>query len=145
MALFLYGTLMDVDVMAKVLDRAFSARELVPATLPSWRRRAVRNASYPVIVPDPSAEVEGYLFAGPSACDLARIRHFESEEYLTEPVRVELAGGYWVAAQAFVALDGVFALDDADWDLERWRACHKEAFLRRCEEWMADGPALLPA
>ena len=45
MALFLYGTLMDVDVMAKVLDRPFAENELMPAVLPGWRRVAVRNAT----------------------------------------------------------------------------------------------------
>jgi gamma-glutamylcyclotransferase (GGCT)/AIG2-like uncharacterized protein YtfP len=144
-ALFLYGTLMDVDVMAKVLDRAFAGRELTPAALPGWRRIAVRNASYPVILPDPSGRVEGRLFARPSARDLARIRHFESEEYLPARVRVELADGHAVPAEAFVALDGVFDLDEVDWDLDGWRARHKSLFLRRCEEWMRDFPALLPA
>ena len=67
MALFFYGTLMDVDVVAKVLARPFAERELVPAFLRGWRRLAVRNASYPVILPDPASRVEGRLLARPAS------------------------------------------------------------------------------
>lgn len=145
MALFLYGTLMDVDVMAKVLDRPFAARELVPAVLPGWRRVAVRNASYPVILPEAGAGVAGRLLARPGRDDLARIRHFESEEYVTAPVRVGLADGRAVAAEVFVALDGVFELDEAGWDLGVWQKRHKAEFLRRCDDWMRDCPAAVSA
>ena len=145
MALFLYGTLMDVDVMAKVLDRPFAARELVPAFLPDWRRVAVHNASYPVILRDPGSYVEGRLLARPGPGDLARIRHFESEEYVTTPVRVGLVGGRELAAEVFVALDGVFDVDAAGWDLAVWQERHKADFLRRCDGWMRDCPVTVPA
>lgn len=145
MALFLYGTLMDVDVMAKVLARPFAERELVPAILPGWRRLAVRNASYPVIRPDPAAGVEGRLLARPAMDDLTRIRHFESEEYLPAPVRVDLGGGRMVAAEVFVALDGVFEVDETGWDLARWQERHKPDFLRRCDDWMRDCPLAVSA
>lgn len=145
MALFLYGTLMDVDVMAKVLDRPFAENELMPAVLPGWRRVAVRNATYPVILPDAAASVEGRLLARVGAHELARIRHFESEEYVTATVRVRLADGRTVPAEVFVALDGVFDLDAAGWDLAARRAAHKPDFLRRCDGWMRDCPVAVSA
>lgn len=144
MALFLYGTLMDVDVMAKVLDPPFAERELVPAVLPGWRRLAVRNATYPVILPDAGASIEGRLLPRVGAYELARIRHFESEEYVTTPVRIRLADGSPLAADVFVALDGVFDLDDAAWDLGGWQARHKTSFLQRCGDWMRDFPVATP-
>lgn len=145
MTLFLYGTLMDVDVMSKVLDRPFAERELLPATLSGWRRHAVRSASYPVILPDAAGRVEGRLMVRPAGHDLARIRHFESEEYLPQPVRVGLGDGSTVAADVFVALDGVFEVDEGGWDLAIWRERHKLEFMRRCDDWMRDCPWPVPA
>lgn len=143
MALFLFGTLMDLDVMARVLDRAFHAEELVPARLDGWRRVRALNATYPLLLPDPETAVDGVLFARPSPRDLVRIRHFESEEYEPRAVTVRMQDGRAVAAAVFLALDGVFATDGEPWCLDAWRRHHKAEFLIRCDVWMADCPDLV--
>lgn len=134
---------MDVEVMARVLDRTFRADELVPARLEGWRRVRALNATYPLLLPDASGTVDGMLFARPSARDLVRIRHFESEEYEPREVSVRAADGRAVQADVFLALDDVFATDGEPWDLDTWRRLHKSEFLVRCEVWMADCPDLV--
>lgn len=143
MALFLFGTLMDIDVMARVLDRAFGAEELGPARLDGWRRVRALNATYPLLLPDPDGAVDGVLFARPSPRDLVRIRHFESEEYEARAVTVRTPDGAAVPASVFLALADVFATDGEPWCLDRWRRDHKGAFLVRCDAWMADCPDLV--
>ena len=139
MALFLFGTLMDVDVMRTVLDRPFRPAELEPAHLLGYRRVRPLNAPYPIVVPDPAGRVAGQLLAKPSPRDLVRLRHFESEEYETSPVMAETARGR-VRVEAFMALDGVFEHRDEPWDLDFWAPRHKAAFLGRCALWMAGCP-----
>lgn len=144
-ALFLFGTLMDTDVMARVLGRTFRADELVAASLDGWRRVRALNATYPLLLPDPDGAVDGVLFVRPSPRDLVRIRHFESEEYEARAATVRTPDGAAVPAFVFLALDKVFATDGEPWCLERWRRDHKAEFLVRCDAWMADCPDLVEA
>jgi hypothetical protein len=139
-ALFLFGTLMDLDVMRTVLDRAFDPRELEPAELWGYRRVRPLNAPYPILVPDRAGRVPGLLLARPSARDLVRLRHFESEEYETSPVIAHTADGRRVAAEAFMSLEGVFEHAGEPWELEDWVSRCKGPFLRRCGAWMLDCP-----
>jgi hypothetical protein len=139
-ALFLFGTLMDLDVTRQIVDRPFLAAEMEPATLPGHRRVGARNATYPILVPDAAASVRGLLFPRPSPRDLVRIRHFESEEYETVPVLARNAAGRLVRAEVFSALAGAFETTGEPWDLDLWVQRHKDPFLRRCREWMADCP-----
>jgi hypothetical protein len=140
LALFFYGTLMDPEVLATVLARPVGPAELVPATLPGWRRVRALNVSYPLLCAEPAATVDGLLFRRPSARDRARIGHFESQEY--EPAAVTVLGpdGGAHPADVFLALDAAFETDGASWELATWAAEHKAAFLARCAVWMADCP-----
>jgi len=135
----------DLEVLAKVVDRAVAPGELVPAMLPAWRRVRARNASYPLIVPDPSGGVPGLLFARPQPRDLARIRHFESEEYAGRVVPVLHADGQWHRAELVLAIPGVLEASDEPWHLEGWQAGEKTAFLLACDIWMADCADFQPA
>lgn len=126
--------------MAKVLDRRVDPAELAPASLPGWRRVRALNASYPVLIPDPEGRVDGVLLQGPSPRDVARIRHFESDEYAPAPVTVRRADGSQTHAVVFLALDAVFETDGEPWDPDAWAVEHKAGFLARCEAWMAGCP-----
>lgn len=140
MAYFFFGTLMDREVLATVLDRPIDAGELSRAWLHGYQRVRAANASYPVLVPAPGVVVGGVVFRPKGDRDDVRIRHFEDGEYAERWLNVYLAGGRRLATRVFLALEVLEATDEA-WDLASWASAHKAAFLEQCREWMRDCPA----
>ena len=140
MAYFFFGTLMDRDVLAAVLDRPVADDELGRAWLHGYRRVGAANAPYPILVPAPGLIVGGVVFRPRHERDDVRIRHFEDGEYAEHWSIVRLPGGRRLAARVFLALEVLQATDEP-WDLGAWASAHKAAFLERCREWMRDCPA----
>jgi hypothetical protein len=137
--LFFFGTLMDDEVLSHVVGRPLAADELLPARLDGFRRVTVAGSSYPMLVADPAAGLDGRLLRRASRRDILRINWFESEEYRAERHRVR-AGGRDHLAWLFRALDGVMIATGRPWRLDDWRREHKAGFLERCAGWMADCP-----
>ncbi len=136
---FFFGTLMDREILSHLLDRPVAAAELRPARLHGFRRVAARNASYPLLRPDPGGRVEGLLFfARPE--DVRRINHYECDEYRAELHEVRTAGGETVAAWLYLGRDTVMEAGEEPWELDSWAARHKAAFFARIDEWMEDLP-----
>ena len=135
--LFFFGTLMDLDVLAYLLERPVDLDDLQPAAISGFRRVCAAGASYPVLVPWPDGVVEGRLFSRARTRDIARINHYESEEYLAELRLVTNAAEEQVAAWLYLGLDGL-AAGDTDWSLGEWQRTAKAGFLRACDGWMAD-------
>ncbi len=137
--LFFFGTLMDREILAHLLARPVRPEELRPAVLAGFRRVAARNASYPVLLPDPAGRVEGVLFrAGPG--DLRRINHYECDEYRAERHEIRTADGETMAAWIFLGRETVMQAGEEPWDLDAWIARHKPGFFARIDEWMEDLP-----
>jgi hypothetical protein len=80
-AFFFFGTLMDRDLLERVLGRRVPDGELTPARLSGYRRVRAVTADYPVLVPSPGAVVDGVLLRAASRRDETRMRHFEDEEH----------------------------------------------------------------
>lgn len=137
MTYFFFGTLMDRDVLATVLDRPVAADEMSPAWLHDYRRVRAAMASYPLLVAAPGVVVGGMVFRPKDDRDDMRIRHFEEEEYLERWLIVQLARGRRVAARVFFGLEALQATQEP-WDLAVWASAHKAAFLEQCREWMSD-------
>jgi hypothetical protein len=140
MTYFFFGTLMDRDVLAKVLDRPIAREELAPAWLHDYRRVRAANASYPLLVPSPGVVVSGVVFRPSDARDDVRIRHFEGEEYAERWLNVHLAGGRRRAARVFFGVEALQPTEEP-WDLAAWTSAHRAAFLEQCRAWMCDCPA----
>lgn len=140
MTYFFYGTLMDRDVLAAVLDRAVAEHEMIPAWLHGYRRVRAATASYPVLVSSLGVVVGGTVFWPQSDRDDIRIRHFENEEYAERWLVVHLAGGAKLAARVFFGLEALPPTEEP-WDLAAWTRAHKAEFLEQCRAWMGDCPA----
>lgn len=134
--LFFFGTLTDLDVLAYVLARPIDLDDLMPATITGFRRMKARDASYPVLVPAPGERVEGRLLRHATRRDIARINHYESEEYRAELHRVVAADGGTHAAWLYLGLDHLAAGEEA-WELGAWQERHKEGYFAACDGWMA--------
>lgn len=140
MTYFFFGTLMDRDVLAAVLDRPVADDEMIPAWLRDYRRVRAATASYPLLVSSPGLVVGGVVFRPKEDRDDLRICHFEEEEYVERWLNVHLAGGRRLAARVFFGLETLQATQEP-WDLAAWTSAHKAAFLEQCREWMSDCPA----
>jgi hypothetical protein len=133
--LFFFGTLTDLDVLAYVLARPIDLDDLRPATLPGFRRERAEGASYPVLVPEPDGRVEGRLLRHATRRDIARINHYESEEYRAELHLVAEAEDAHYPAWLYLGLDHLAASGEA-WELAAWQERHKMGFFAACDGWM---------
>jgi gamma-glutamylcyclotransferase (GGCT)/AIG2-like uncharacterized protein YtfP len=128
--LFAYGTLMLPEVMEVVAGLRCAA---LPARLPGHRRRLLRGAVYPVLLPAAGETVAGVLWDGLDAAALARVDRFEGAIYERALCRVVLASGEEREAFAYVLRPEHHALASAEaWDVADFRARHLGAFLDSC-------------
>jgi gamma-glutamylcyclotransferase (GGCT)/AIG2-like uncharacterized protein YtfP len=135
--LFFFGTLMDLDVLAYLLERPVDLDTLCPASIIGFRRVRAVGASYPVLVPQAGGVVAGRLLRRATARDIARINHYESGEYVAQLRHVVTADGGEVAAWLYLGLDHLQASDEP-WSLAGWQRHAKAGFFAACDGWMDD-------
>lgn len=90
--LFLYGTLLDPSVLARVSGEPALARRLVPARLSGWRRVFLRGTAYPTLISDAEEAVDGAVLPIGMGV-LARLSVYEGRDYVLTPVMVVTARG----------------------------------------------------
>lgn len=101
MPLFVYGTLLDPRLLARLAGRAALPRAM-PARLAGWRRVRLRGTPYPTLLRGPG-EVAGLLLPRLAPAALARLAAYEGPSYGLRPVLVATRRGprrarAWVAA-----------------------------------------------
>ena len=126
---FFYGTLMDVDVLARVTGRPRRAIQLLSARIEGYRPVRVPGATYPVLTPDPSRHADGKLLLGVTAREAARLKRFEGVEYIVGRLSVDAEGLGRVAAQTFLPRPGLTPRYLAPWTFDDWQRRHKRAYL----------------
>ena len=128
MNLFVYGTLMDPEIMTSVAGEVGNGQA---ARLSGYVRRRVSGELYPAIVPQPGSVVDGLLYARLSPAILEKLDCFEGKDYLRRTVLVELAEGRRVAAQVYVFADKCRdRLSNEDWNLKAFRKDWKAGFVK---------------
>jgi gamma-glutamylcyclotransferase (GGCT)/AIG2-like uncharacterized protein YtfP len=101
MRVFLYGSLMDPAVFARVAGTAAPLEAARPGLLAGWRRVFLRGTPFPTLLRDPAGSVDGLLAAIPPAL-LPALHAYEGPLYRFLGVRVLSDGGIH-AARAWVA------------------------------------------
>lgn len=129
MRYFFYGTLMDSDVLARVVGHPVPAERIANARISGFRRVRARNGSYPILLPaDPADQVSGLVVEGLDANDACRLRAYEGPGYDLVPRHVVLEpDGRVVEALVFLPNERQ-AGSDAGWDLAAWQARDKADF-----------------
>lgn len=127
---FFYGTLMDPLVLAAVLRRPVDRLRLRPALLAGFRRVLHRTATYPVLIADKAAEVDGMLATGLTAGDARRLVAYEGPDYHLASLPVRAGAGGTVDAGVFLPVRDEVASADP-WSFETWRRQFREQFLRQ--------------
>jgi hypothetical protein len=123
-AFFFYGTLMDRELLSAVLRRRVWPRELRPAVLHGYRRRAVRTDGYPIVLPQRGASVRGRILDRVIAAELARLAAYEGDAY--EPARAwaEIPGKSGKRVFFFKPKPGAYVGSSRQWSLAGWRLRH---------------------
>jgi nudix-type nucleoside diphosphatase (YffH/AdpP family) len=140
MRLFLYGTLRDVDLFARVAGPG-SGRQVDVAWLDGHGVERVAGSELPMIVAREGARAEGVLCEGLSEAQRARLDLYEvAFGYRVEAVVVGTAAGAVPALVYFPPAQQESS--GAAWSLERWQARERAAALFAAEEMDAHDPPL---
>lgn len=121
-SLFVYGTLLDPEILARVSGRA-GAWETTAARLDGHRVARSGPDGLPVLRPAEASQAVGRVLLNVSAEEFARIVFFEAAEYDVAPVTVRREDGQPVATWAFLptAARGAPAEgEEPDWSVESW-------------------------
>lgn len=126
---FVYGTLIDPDIMHRVCARTLPQSE--SATLPGYRRLALRERCYPGIIPDADAQCPGVCYRGVSEYMLERLDAYEGAEYQRQRCEIINASGSRESAWCYCLTPQAQALvTEQAWDYERFRAEHAARFIQ---------------
>ena len=117
--LFVYGSLVDPAILARVCRRRVGAFPTEPATLSDHRRVYVAGAWYPTVVKCCGRRVDGLLIDGLDRDCMRRLGEYEGPEYETRARQVVGARRGKVTARVFIARPGIRLLHQ-DWDPEGW-------------------------
>ena len=92
MRLFLYGTLLEAGTLASRAGQAGLASRMLQATLPGWRRVAVRGGDYPTLRRDRTGLVRGVLVDVPARA-VGQLAAYEGAAYRLTQVVVATPNG----------------------------------------------------
>lgn len=141
---FFYGTLRDTDVRRVVIGSDAPAK-LTAGNLLGYRCAPVEGGRFPAVQVDPDFSAPGVLAAGLSLFEAARLSYFEGEgyDYGIERCAIETvvesgsdSGGAPSVAWVFLPAPSLTA-EAGVWDIDRWRALYKTAFVDAARETMA--------
>lgn len=128
---FTYGSLMFDAVWSRVVAGSYRSRE---ANLNDFRRFAIRDETYPAIVPATGFQVSGRLWLDVASDDLERLDRFEGADYRRESVGVRVQAGAGpvadLMADCYVWLDASRLLA-TEWDPVRFEHEHLPGFALR--------------
>ncbi len=138
MRFFFYGTLLDPDIRRIVFPHLHRRLQLYPGELRGFRRVAARDGDYPVLVPHPSARVQGWLADGLDLPALARAAHFEGALYQPVVRRVHDRQRRPLEAWLFLPMNPRRQGSRQSWNLGRWQRRKKRQTLLIATQWMAE-------
>ena len=98
---FTYGSLMFPQVWERVVRGRYRS---VRATLDGFARYAILGETYPGMVPETGAQVEGVLYFDVDKDDLAALDAFEGVEYRRDKVSINSESGVIVDAYTYIYL-----------------------------------------
>ena len=101
--MFFYGTLINAQILARVLARPISSLIVSPATLPNYCRHHVKGADYPAVITaeesltirpfNEDLNVQGTSVQGLTSRDIRFLDAFEGDEYERIAVQVSTSAG----------------------------------------------------
>lgn len=130
-ALFVYGTLRFPEVVVALLGRRPT---MVPAAVAGWRAAALRDRTYPGLVPAGRGEVcEGRCLLGLTRAERELLDLFEGDSY--EADAVTLVGGGPAVAYLWRGGGGQADVRAVNWDIADFASLHLSEFVQHCRQW----------
>ncbi|KAK2791106.1 hypothetical protein FQN52_005062 [Onygenales sp. PD_12] len=140
--LFVYGSLMDPDVLQHVLALPSPPPPLRPARLKNYKMKMW--GIYPTLIPNPddghsSTSIDGRLYLVEHPAHFTLLEMYESRAYTWDEVVVEFAdgdggtteqAGFKCRTFVWAGSAGSRELEEGGFDFERYRRVFKPAFLR---------------
>jgi gamma-glutamylcyclotransferase (GGCT)/AIG2-like uncharacterized protein YtfP len=117
MNVFTYGSLMFAEVWTRVVRGQY--RQSL-AVAHGYRRYAVRDETYPGMIPDGQAEVGGVVYFNVNPADLEALDAFEGEDYCRAEIMLRLPDGGLLQAQTYLYLP-TEKLSGASWEPESFQ------------------------
>ena len=129
--LFVYGTLEFPQVIKKLLGVTLVGEY---AELPGYERFMLVNKNYPGIIRNSMARVDGILYEGVTAKQLAILDRYEDDFYERCRVVVETVNAQSVAAWTYIIpLRHKRTLSNKPWNRDDFMRTHLKRFLNvRC-------------
>ncbi len=118
---------MDADVRRLVM-RDHAPAEVEPASVKGWRRINLAGVTYPGIVRDAKASVEGVLVRGLGAEARKRLVRYEGPEYDLIDVEIVTENGAVRQAGMFVS-NKKLTPATGRWEFALWQRRHKRRFI----------------
>ena len=126
-SLFIYGTLLDDEVLSAVLGHDCRSIQSVEAEAPFMRVFKVAHVDYPCLLDGQDSDVaEGALLTGLSNDDIAKLDQFEGDNYKRSPLDV-ISENRLVKTWAYQPL--IVLETDGAWSFDKWSKEGRTAFL----------------
>lgn len=125
---FFYGTLCDPEIAREILGRPLSGCSPKPCALPGYERVYVQGATYPGLVANADAKVNGLLVDRISPIEASRLSRYEGKDYKAQEMELTLADGSTELALVFMPLP-TLRMSNRPWQLDVWRRQEKRRFL----------------
>jgi hypothetical protein len=128
MRFFFYGTLVDPEILQVVLQRSVDPIRRRKAVLRGYRRVYRRGASYPVLIADTTAQVQGIVVSALTTRDVALLTLYEGQEYEIREHPVTCASVGVVRVKAFFPRPEC-EVSSESWTPEEWDRRFRRAFI----------------
>ncbi|MBM3554224.1 MAG: gamma-glutamylcyclotransferase, partial [Alphaproteobacteria bacterium] len=132
---FFYGTLMDREVLGRVIGRRVGARELRKARLDNYRCLRVEGEVFPAVAPRRESRVSGLVMDDLTRDEVKRLVRYEGPAYRVVRRRIRMYGGAPAMASLFESA-GTLPLATDSWDYAIWRRRYKKAFVADMWRWL---------
>jgi gamma-glutamylcyclotransferase (GGCT)/AIG2-like uncharacterized protein YtfP len=125
---FVYGSLMYLPVWGQVVKGVYPC---LNAVAKGFQRHAVPGETYPAMVRNTQAQVQGLMWLNVRTDDILSLDLFEGPEYVREPIEVFLnTTGDTVTAQTYLWRNPDVLTGEL-WNVSQFEAEGMQAFLER--------------
>lgn len=133
--LFIYGSLLDKDILSCVLGRKIDPDMVCPARLADFATHTYPNESFPLLKSSPGHFATGEVIYGLTETDFDRINFYEGDEYGFGELQAELTDGSLITA-IYNRSEPIEA-NTPEWNLTCWQRDEKPLFMGMCQRYMA--------
>ncbi|AUZ85825.1 gamma-glutamylcyclotransferase family protein [Methylophaga nitratireducenticrescens] len=129
MNLFVYGTLMDPEIMRKVSGQKHTSKV---ATLDGFMRKKIKDEVFPAMIPQQGSRVAGLVYFNVPTESQRRLDQFEGAIYQKEEVLIFDDKNQPLRAQTYVLSEKYLnLLSEQDWDFDEFKLNNKHLFQKK--------------